>query len=153
MKTLSKVFTVISIIFLLWCAISTVEVISKNTKPNPQYSSINLWSLLVADNKPEIQSTQYTAYGRYYTNGTVITNDGNEWEYSTDLISDKVPTDAMPVWVAFDDNGTPDNITDDIVLGIVYDRNTAVYDDLEMTLGGTFELERDGNNIKIGGIK
>ena len=31
---------------------------------------------------------KYTAYGRYYTNGTVITNDGNEWEYSTAL-SDK----------------------------------------------------------------
>ena len=97
--------------------------------------------------KPETQ--QYTAYGRYYTDGTVITNDGNEWNYTIDTISDKTPTDAMPVWVGFDDNGTPDDITDDIILGLVYDRETAIYDDLETALGDKFELERDGNNIRI----
>ena len=97
--------------------------------------------------------TRYTAYGRYYTNGTVITNDGNEWGYSTDTISDKTPTDAMPVWIGFDDNGTPADITDDIILGLVYDRNTAIYDALETALSEEFELERDGNNIHIGGTK
>lgn len=97
--------------------------------------------------------TRYTAYGRYYTDGTVITNDGNEWSYSTDSISDKIPTDAMPVWVGFDDNGTPDRVEDDIILGLVYDRNTAIYDDLEDALSDKFQLERDGNNIHIGGIK
>ena len=102
---------------------------------------------------PQVESQQYTAYGRYYTNGTVITNDGNEWAYSTDTISDKTPADAMPVWIGFDDNGTPDNIEDDTILGLVYDRNTAIYDRLESALSGSFELERDGNNIHIGGIK
>lgn len=96
--------------------------------------------------------TRYTAYGRYYTDGTVITNDGNEWVYSTDTISDKTPTDAMPVWIGFDDNGTAD-ITDDIILGLVYDRETAIYDALEVALSDEFELERDNNNIHIGGIK
>jgi hypothetical protein len=96
--------------------------------------------------------TRYTAYGRYYTDGTVITNDGNEWSYSTDVVSDKTPYDNMPVWIGFDDNGTGD-ITDDIVLGLVYDRNTAIYDALETALSDEFELERDGNNIRIGGIK
>lgn len=99
------------------------------------------------------EHTRYTAYGRYYTNGTVVTNDGNEWDYATDLISDKTPTDAMPIWVGFDDNGTPDNIYDDIILGLVYDRNTAIYDDLETALSDSFELERDGNNIHIEGVK
>ena len=98
---------------------------------------------------PKHEPAQYTAYGRYYTNGTVITNDGNMWEYSADTISDKTPTDAMPVWVAFEDNGTPDDITDDIILGLVYDRETAIYDALETALSDNFELERDGNNIKI----
>ena len=93
--------------------------------------------------------TRYTAYGRYYTDGTVITNDGNEWSYTTDIISDKTPTDAMPVWIGFDDNGTPNEVTDDIILGLVYDRNTAIYDDLETALSDKFELERDGNNISI----
>lgn len=97
--------------------------------------------------KPESQ--QYTAYGRYYTNGTVITNDGNEWGYSADTISDKTPTDGMPIWAGFSDNGTPADITDDIILGLVYDRETAIYDDLETALGDKFELERDGNNIRI----
>jgi hypothetical protein len=105
---------------------------------------------------PEVEPqphTRYTAYGRYYTDNTVITNDGNIWDYHTDTISDKTPTDAMPVWIGFDDNATPNDITDDIILGLVYDRNTAIYDDLEATLGDSFELERDGNNIHIGGIK
>ena len=42
-----------------------------------------------------------------------------------------------------------DDITDDIILGLVYDRNTAIYDDLETALSDKFELERDGNNIHI----
>lgn len=101
------------------------------------------------DEVPKVESTRYTAYGRYYTDGTVITNDGNEWGYSTDTISDKTPYDAMPVWVGFDDNGTPNKVEDDVVLGLVYDRNTAIYDDLETALSDKFELERDGNNIHI----
>lgn len=95
----------------------------------------------------------YTAYGRYYTDGTVITNDGNIWEYTTDTISDRTPTDAMPIWIGLDDNGTPNDITDDIILGVVYDLNTAIYDELETALGGKFEIEREGNNIYIGGMK
>lgn len=102
------------------------------------------------------ESQTYTAYGRYYTDGTVITNDGNDsllWEYSTDTISDQTPYDGMPVWIGFDDNGTPNDITDDIILGLVYDRNTAIYDDLETALSDKFELERDGNNIHIKGVQ
>lgn len=109
--------------------------------------NINLVSIL------DVESQRYTAYGRYYTDGTVITNDGNIWEYSTSSISDKTAYDGMPVWVGFDDNSTPDNITDDIILGLVYDRNTAIYDELEDALGDKFQLERNNNNIHIGGIK
>lgn len=104
----------------------------------------------VAQDTEPAQSHQYTAYGRYYTDGTVITNDGNIWDYQTDSISDKTPTDAMPIWIGFDDNGTAD-ITDDIILGLVYDRNTAIYDQLETALSENFTIERDGNNIKIKG--
>lgn len=98
---------------------------------------------------PKVEPQKYTAYGRYYTDGTVITNDGNEWGYSTDSISDKTPTDGMPVWVGFSDNGTPDNIYDDEILGLVYDLNTAIYDDLETTLSDEFEIERNGNDMYI----
>ena len=97
--------------------------------------------------------TRYTAYGRYYTKGTVVADDGNKWDYTTDIISDKTPTDNMPVWIGLDDNGTPNDTTDDIVLGLVYDVYTAIYDALETELSKEFELERDGNNIQIGGSK
>lgn len=103
--------------------------------------------------EPKTEPQRYTAYGRYYTDGTVITDDGNVWDYATDTISDQTPTDAMPIWAGFDDNGTPDDITDDIILGLVYDRNTAIYDALETALSDSFKLERDGNNIKIKGEK
>lgn len=101
---------------------------------------------------PKVEPQTYTAYGRYYTDGTVITNDGNDslcWEYATDIISNQTPYDAMPVWIGFSDNGTPDILKDDIILGLVYDRETAIYDELEATLSADFELERDGNNIRI----
>ena len=99
---------------------------------------------------PKAESQRYTAYGRYYTDGAIITNDGNEWSYHTDTISDQTPYDSMPIWIGFDDNGTPNNITDDVILGVVYDRKTAIYDSLETELGNKFKLERSGNNIRIG---
>ena len=103
-----------------------------------------------------VKPQTYTAYGRYYTDGTVITDDGYDafgGEYSTDTISGMTPYDAMPVWIGFSDNATPDDITDDIILGLVYDRETAIYDDLEAALSEEFELERDNNNIRIKGDK
>lgn len=103
-------------------------------------------------NKPvykEAIHTRYTQYGRFYTNGTLITDDGNEWEYFTDTVSDITVYDNMPVWVAFDDNGTPDNVTDDIILGMVYDRTTACMDTLERELSDSYTLCRKGNTITI----
>ena len=96
--------------------------------------------------------TRYTAYGRYYTDGTVTVSDGYDsmaWEYDTDLVSGQTPYDYMPVWIAFDDSGTPDYIKDDVVLGLVYDRETAIYDALEEEFEEDFEIERNGNNIRI----
>ena len=152
---MKKLLSIIITLFLIWGSISYAEILAKNTRPNPQYSQYNLLVTLHSKIQPK-EHTRYTAQGRYYTEGTVITNDGNDsiwWEYSTDTISNEEPYDAMPVWVAFDDNGTPNDITDDIILGLVYDRNTAVYDELETALGDKFELTREGNNIKIGGTK
>ena len=55
----------------------------------------------------------------------------------------------MTMWVGFDDNGTPNEVTDDIILGLVYDRNTAIYDELETALSDSFTIEREGNNLRI----
>lgn len=103
-------------------------------------------------NKPvhiETVHTKYTQYGRYYTDDTLITNDGNEWGYNTDEVSNISVYDNMPVWVAFDDNGTPDDVTDDTILGMVYDRTTACMDTLERELSDLYTLSRKGNIITI----
>ena len=147
---LSTIITAVLTVLLLWVSVSTIEVAVKNLD-DTDYSPINLWAMLFDAEEPV--HTRYTAEGRYYTNGTVVTTDGNEWTYSTDTISDKTPYDGMPVHIGFDDNGTPSDIYDDVVLGLVWDINTSVYDDLEDALGDKFELTRDGNNIHIGGIK
>ena len=101
--------------------------------------------------EPPKVHTRYVAQGRYYTDGTIITNDGNEWIYTTDSISDKVPFDGMPIHIGFDDNGTPDDIYDDVVLGATWDVETHIYDELETALSDGFSIEREGNNIKVNG--
>ena len=102
---------------------------------------------------PEVEHTRYVDHGRYYLEGKVITDDGNIWAYSQDTISDKDSYDAEPVYIGFDDNGTPLDRTDDIILGLVYDVETAIYDALEESLSESFELERDGNYIHISDMK
>ena len=118
-----------------------------STKAEPEPATTKLVSI------SNVEPQTYTAYGRYYTDGIVMADYGNgalsKWEYSTDTISDRAPYDAMPVWIAFSDNGTPDDITDDIILGLVYDMETAIYDQLEEELSQEFELERNGNEIRI----
>ena len=47
MKVLSKIITVISVLLLMWFLISTIEVNIKNTKPNPEYSKLNLWAIAI----------------------------------------------------------------------------------------------------------
>lgn len=98
---------------------------------------------------PEVEHNHYITIGRYYTDGSVITDDGNIWDYRTDIISEKQSYDNEPVYVCFDDNGTETNIYDDVITGLVLDVNTAIYDVLEAELSKGFELEREGNDIRI----
>lgn len=60
------------------------------------------------------QSTVYTASGWYYTCGEIITEDGNIWGYDADGFENK-----QVVLVVFDDMGTPDNIYDDEIIGLI----------------------------------
>lgn len=57
------------------------------------------------------ESTNYVAPG-YYANGTVITDDGNIWDYQTEMRDSSVH-------VVFNDNGTADNIYDDIIIDLI----------------------------------
>ena len=57
--------------------------------------------------------------------------------------------DHQPIFALIDDNGTPDHIYDDEVYGLVLDRETKVYDELEAALSDSFVVERNGNVISI----
>lgn len=97
----------------------------------------------------EVENTTYITAGRYYTCGEVITSDGNIWGYSQDIISEAPSYDDEPIYALFDDNGTPDSIYDDEILGVVLDRETAIYDELETALSENFAVERNGNVISV----
>lgn len=103
------------------------------------------------------EHTMYFQSGRYFFNadiqGQIVTEDGNLWDYTQDTISDAPAYNNEPVIVVFDDNGTPSTIEDDVVKGVVLDQETAIYDALEASLSESFELERDGNNIRIHSLK
>lgn len=105
--------------------------------------------LLTGCTKKETESTAYIVAGRYYTSGEVITQDGNAWIYSQDVISEELSYDNEPIYALFDDMGTPENIYDDEILGVVLDRETAIYDELETALSANFSVERDGNIIHL----
>ena len=99
------------------------------------------------------EHSTYFQSGRYYFSadlqGEVVTEDGNIWGYTQDIISEEPSYHNEPVVAIFNDNGTPDVIEDDIILGLVLDRETAIYDALEVSLSEAFKIERDGNNIRI----
>ena len=103
------------------------------------------------------ESVMYITSGTYHITadlkGQVITSDGNVWDYSQTIISNKPSYHGEPVYVAFDDNGTPNDIYDDVILGLTLDRETEIYNELEASLSESFELERNGNNIRIQSLK
>lgn len=102
--------------------------------------------------EPEVQPEPMarTMYGRYYdTSACIITEDGHMWGCAFEKISGQTPYDNMPVWVAITDNGTPDEISDDRVLGCVLDRATSMVDELETTLSEHYNITREGNDIRI----
>lgn len=99
--------------------------------------------------EPEVEHTRYALQGRYYVEGVCEDVNGNIWDYTTDTVSKLQPYDGMPIYICFDDAGTPDNIYDDEIIGIVYDRETAIYDNLETSLSESFTIKRDSNVIHI----
>lgn len=58
------------------------------------------------------ETSNYVAQGNYYSDGTVITNDGNIWDYQTEMSNGNVH-------VVFNDNGTTNNIYDDIIVDLI----------------------------------
>lgn len=77
--------------------------------------TIILISLCLTGCSTKPESSIYTTAGWYYTCGEVITEDGNIWGYT----ADEECHDEEPVLVVFDDAGTPDNIYDDEIIGLI----------------------------------
>lgn len=61
------------------------------------------------------KSSVYTAEGKSYPNGRIVTADGNEWQ-----VEHCINGEGTEVIVRFDNNGTPSKITDDIILSVNY---------------------------------
>lgn len=95
-----------------------------------------------------VESQTYLLAGRYYTCGELHTKDGNVWEYSQELINEKPSYDNQPVFALIDDMGTG-NQHDDVIIGLVFDAETAIYDELEIKLAESFNVTRDGNNLHL----
>ena len=72
-----------------------------------------------ATTAPSASDNVYTLDGIYCVD-EVFTSDGNRWGYDMVDTIDGIPTyDGMPVTVWLSDNGTPDDVTDDVVLALV----------------------------------
>ena len=72
-----------------------------------------------ATTAPSANVNVYTLDGIYCVD-EVYTSDGNQWSYDMlDYVGDTPTYDGMPVTVWLSDNGTPDDVTDDVILGLV----------------------------------
>ena len=72
-----------------------------------------------ATTAPSTPVNVYTLDGIYCVD-EVFTSDGSHWSYDMlDYVGDTPAYDGMPVTVWLSDNGTPDDMTDDIILGLV----------------------------------
>ena len=72
-----------------------------------------------ATTAPSASANVYTLDGIYCVD-EVYTSDGNHWSYDMVDTIDGIPAyDGMPVTVWLSDNETPDDVTDDFILGLV----------------------------------
>ena len=72
-----------------------------------------------ATTAPSASANVYTLDGIYCVD-EVYTSDGNHWSYDMlDYVGGIPAYDGMPVTVWLSDNGTPDDVTDDVILGLV----------------------------------
>ena len=72
-----------------------------------------------ATTAPSASANVYTLDGIYCVD-EVVTSAGNHWSYDMlDYVGDVPSYDGMPVTVWLSNNGTPDDVTDDFILGLV----------------------------------
>ena len=74
--------------------------------------------MLATSFKPKpapVEHQQYLTQGHYY-DGYVIRDDGHIWDYQSYLVEPD-----SPVYIKFDDNGTPEEVTDDYIICVAFD--------------------------------
>lgn len=109
MKNLLATIAIVTMFILGWNGISPSDLfISVGLMAEDSEGQL-IWGWEVE--KPEHQ--EYTMFGKYASCGIVYGSDGNIWDYwQADI------RDDMLVRITFDDNGTPDNIEDDIIINL-----------------------------------
>ena len=71
-----------------------------------------------ATTAPSASANVYTLDGIYCVD-EVFTGDGNHWSYEIlDYVGDVPSYDGMPVTVWMSDSGTPDDVTDDVIIAL-----------------------------------
>lgn len=171
-KTLSTIITMLLAALILTGCNTTEQSVPQHNNPTTSEAPTNEQSITTSTSEELTQSITPVkpdaaqsltpsdiriASGRYYITadltGQVLTDDGNLWDYTQTLIADAPSYHNEPVFVYFNTNNTPDDVTDDEIISIVLDRMTKIYDELEVSLSASFELDRDGNNIRIQSLK
>ena len=163
-KTLSTIITMLlATLILTGCntTAQTITFVPQHNNPTTSEAPTNEQSITTSTSEELTQSLTPSniriASGRYYITadltGQVLTDDGNLWDYTQELIADAPSYHNEPIFVYFNTNNTPDDVTDDEIISVVLDRMTKIYDELEVSLSEAFELDRDGNNIRIQSLK
>ena len=109
MKNLLATIAIVTMFILGWNGISPSDLfISVGLMAEDSEGQL-IWGWEVEE--PDHQ--EYTMFGKYAGHGVVFASDGNIWDYwQADI------RDDMLVRITFDDNGTPDNIEDDIIINL-----------------------------------
>lgn len=75
----------------------------------------------------ETVDSVYSLYGRYYTNGTFIDENGEVWNYQTESVSGHEVYDGMPICVGITSEGT-ETLSDDVIHWAMLDYVTELQD-------------------------
>ena len=75
----------------------------------------------------ETVDSVYSLYGRYYTNGTFIDENGEVWNYQTESVSGHEVYDGMPICVGITSEGT-ETLSDDVIHWAMLDYATELQD-------------------------
>ncbi len=112
-KCLKSVIYTLSTIVVIWFIASCLDIVVDNTTNDPHHYSWNFFCLIgEEDNKPE--EIIYTVESQYCADGHVEDEAGNIWHVAPDTSL----TAGDSLLLRISDNGTPDDIVDDVIISV-----------------------------------